>query len=159
MIVFAAIYDLFVKRKSKKENSIFLEITQHLLANDYLEFQEFTDLYKSNYNKFQAKNEELVKRNNYLDFKKLQPVELLYLFQHSKQKICITDWKGEENDFEIQAFLETILNNPFWEYTTTFRKTVYKKNVGDNQYLIGLLKSIDKDLQINGYKLLFLNMN
>ena len=158
IIIIAVVYDLTLKKRASTQNEIFYEVTKYLLGDNYKKFESFKNLYQSNPQAFLSKNNVLVKQNDNFDFKNLKSVELLYLFGTSEKIISVTDWKGEENEYEIEKFLDANANSRVWENAIAFRKSVTKNEVRDDSFPIGLLKAIDKDLAIAGHRLLFLDL-
>ncbi|MCR8558984.1 hypothetical protein KXD93_15105 [Mucilaginibacter sp. BJC16-A38] len=158
MMVTALVYDLVIKKRKSTEQQDFLNETEHLLGDSYAEFIAFKNLYARNLKAFRIQNDELIKSNNQFDFKDLKPIEILYLFASSKNLVYMTDWKGEENEYEIEAFLETLLKKPVWKNAAAFRNNLSNKKLRDEQFIIGLLKSLDKDLQTIDQRLIFLDL-
>jgi len=157
VIIASFAYDLRNKKLQSNKNNQFLDNAKKILGYYSLEFDEFYHLYFDNSKNFFLENKKLLEENDNFDLKKLKPIEILYLFLHSRKLVNVTDWKGEENDFEIETFIETFTKNINWKNTTTFRNA-NNKGLKDSNFVPDLLKVIDKDLSNINYRLVFLDL-
>lgn len=72
----------------------------------------------------------------------------------------MTDWRGEENEREIEHFLEDKLGiKTDWKNANEIRKGVNEKSQRDGEHIISFLKTIDKDLEPLNKKLIFLYLD
>jgi len=143
------------KKKKKNHADInFLYVGELIFADCKDEFHEFFNLYLSNKKNFQLKYKLDLQGNT-----NLKPIEILQAFGDFKQKLGLIDWRGEENINEIDKFIENqISKNLVWTDTVSLRASVDVSKQRDGQFIIKLFKSIDKDLQSIGYRLLFFDM-
>jgi hypothetical protein len=116
-------------------------------------------LYLTDKTKFLNQNAELIKRSNILVSKNSKPIEILYLFTHAKYLTHLIDWKGEENEKEIETFVEKLLDKKInWFNTSKLRIDLSDPKRINNDFIVDLLKAADKDLRKIGYRLIFFEM-
>lgn len=90
---------------------------------------------------------------------KLKPIQIIYIFGDNKGKLWMTDWRGEENESEIEYFLEDKLKiKTDWKNANEIRKGVDEKRKRDGKFIIDLLKTIDQDLASLNRRLIFLDL-
>lgn len=71
----------------------------------------------------------------------------------------MTDWRGEENEREIEYFLEDKIKiKTDWKNANEIRKGVDEKRKRDGKFIIDLLKTIDQDLASLNKRLIFLDL-
>jgi len=151
------IIDFFQKKLKAKRSGTFLDAAAYILGSYADEFKGFYRLYMSHKKTFLTQNDSFLNSHNNFDANNLEPIELLYLFASSKNLVFITDWKGEENEHEIEIFLETLVPKPVWKNSSDVRNKSDKPK-GDN-YTVRLLKSIDKDLRAIDRCLIFFDLS
>ncbi|MDI9873043.1 DUF6630 family protein [Flectobacillus rivi] len=118
-------------------------------------FDEFLELYTKNKVSFQKLYQEL-QRNKM----ELSQLELIQSFGSINQRLSLTDWKGEENEFEIQDFIDKqVQQSIIWENTNALGKSVTLDKQRDGKFIIQLFQAIDLDLQSANGRLLFLNLD
>jgi len=135
-----------ISNKNTKED--LSQTGQYVFPEFTTEFETFYNLYLNNKKLFLSSNKSLLVHYDNLELDELKPIEVLYIFGDSKQKIGMTDWRGEENEREIENFLESNLQiKALWNNANELRKTVAKENQNNSEFIIDLLKTIDKDLK------------
>lgn len=146
-----------ISNKTKKEE---LSSAGHYLFPDFAaEFATFFNEHQNNKKRFLSSNKSLLVRYDNFELEQLKPIEVVYIFGDSKQKVTITDWRGEENEREIEHFLENKLQiKALWNNTKELRKAVDEKKQNDPEFVIALLKTIDKDLYPLKKRIIFFNL-
>ena len=146
-----------ISNKTKKEE---LSSAGHYLFPDFAaEFVTFFNEYQNNKKRFISSNKSLLVGYDNFELEQLKPIEVLYIFGDSKQKVTITDWRGEENEREIEHFLENKLQiKSSWTNTNELRKAIGEKKQNDPEFVIALLKTIDKDLQPLKKRIIFFDL-
>lgn len=151
--------NLNAPRQSKTGVNDSLKIGQLLYPENYKDYETWINSYTKDKKKFIAENQELLKRYDNFEIDKIKTIEVIYIFGDSKQKICLTDWRGEENEREIEYFCEHNLNiNIDWKNVKELRKIVDNRKYSDGKFAINLLKTIDKDLDQLDKRLVFFNL-
>lgn len=105
-------------------------------------------------------NEFIAFYNSYLKEKNStnRPIDILIEFAELKEIGLLIDWRGEENEFEIQEFIsQQIKKQISWNNADLLRAKHGDKDLNDGDFVIKLFKSIDKDLNPHELKLLFLD--
>lgn len=124
------------------------------------DFRTFFSTFLKDKKTFLTENEELLEYYDNFELDTLKPIEVIYIFGDSKGKLCMTDWRGEENEREIEHFLEDKLGiKTDWKNVNEIRKGVNEKSQRDGENIISLLKTIDKDLEPLNKKLIFLYLD
>jgi len=146
-----------ISNKTKKEE---LNNAGHHLFPDFAtEFVTFFNEYQNNKKRFISSNKSLLVGYDNFELEQLKPIEVLYIFGDSKQKVTITDWRGEENEREIEHFLENKLQiKALWSNTNELRKAIDEKKQNNPEFVIALLKTIDKDLQPLKKRIIFFDL-
>ena len=161
------IWDDKKEQKKSNSNNITSKNTKEELrqAGSYLfpdfltEFETYYSLYLNDKRKFVNKNQSLLANYDHFELNKLKPIEVLYIFADSKQKIGMTDWCAEENEREIENFLENNLQiKATWTNVNQLRNTVDESKQNSPEFIIDLLKTIDKDLKPLKKKILFFDL-
>ena len=152
----------FVKARKGKllaNNSDFLEAGQLLFPNHKTEFVNFFNSFIADKAKFIFEHEELLQDYDNFELEKLKAIEVLYIFGDSKKQLWVTDWRGEENEKEIETFIEKHLNQKVtWANAAKFRTDNAKADTREGDFVIGLFKQIDKDLQQINQQLIFFSL-
>ena len=144
-------------RKTSQEELI--EIGQYLFADFKTDFEAFFNSFLKDKRTFIIENKELLEEYNNFQLDKLKAIEVIYIFGNSKQKLYLTDWRGEENEREIENFIEDkLLIKINWKNVNVLRKGVDEKKQRDGKFIIDLLKIIDKDLEPLNKRLVFFNL-
>ncbi len=105
-------------------------------------------------------NEFIAFYNSYLKEKNStsRPIDILIEFAELKELGLVIDWRGEENEFEIQEFISQQINKEIsWKYANVLRAKHVDKDLNNGDFVIKLIKAIDKDLTPHELKLLFLD--
>ena len=154
--------------KKKNNEKTFIKVSQEKLINiaDYLftenktEFIAFFNSFLKNRKKFLYENRELLTEYGNFELHKIREIEVIYIFGHSKQKLLQTDWRGEEDEREIEYFLKEKLQvKSDWKNVNELRKKFEKREQRDGKFIVELLKNIDKDLESTNKKLIFFNLD
>lgn len=123
------------------------------------DFETFFNTFLKDKKRFTTKNRELLEDYGNFELDKLNPIEVIYIFGDSKGKLLTTDWRGEENEREIENFLEDKLQiKTDWKNVNEIRKGVDEEIQRDGKFIIDLLKTIDKDLEPLNKRLFFLDL-
>lgn len=126
------------------------------LSNDY---RAFMSSYLADKEAFLIQNKELLKEYDNFKVENLKPIEVIYIFGDSKRKLWMTDWRGEENEREIEQFFEGRLHiKADWKNATGLRQSVEEAVQRDEGFVIDLLKHIDKDLKALSKRLIFFDL-
>ena len=168
-IIFAAIILIlifayqFIKANSGTKlltsNSNYLEIGLLLFPNHKNEFESFFNSFTASKAKFISDYDELLQDYDNFELEKLKAIEVLYIFGDSKKQLWLTDWKGEENEKEIETFVEKHLNQKItWTNASKFRSDNAKTDQRDGNFVIDLFKQADKDLQQINRRLIFFSL-
>ncbi len=160
LIIASLVYLIRDKQKQGKDKSEFLQIGK-LLFQDYLdEFESYFNLYLHEKEEFIRRySVMLLKNNEDAKLKDISPLEVIYAFADNKGIVHITDWRGEENENEIQDFIDRrVSSKPTWTNVDILRRGVDAEKQRDDKFIIHLLKGIDKDLIELNKKLVFFNL-
>jgi hypothetical protein len=153
-------------RKHKKKTTLrktsqeeFIEIGQYLFADSYTDFATFLNSFLNDKKTFLVENKELLEEYDNFELDKLKASEVVYIFGDSKQKLNLTDWRGEENEREIENFLKDKLHiKTDWKKVNELRKGVDEEKQRDGEFIMDLLKTIDKDLAPLNKRLIFFDI-
>lgn len=152
VIVFAI---LFLKNR-KANNSDIWEIGKLMFPGYEEGFSAFYSSFNKDYNKFVLENEDLLESYSDYSNEKIMAIELLYIFGESKNLISTIDWRGEENEREIEKFIDKQVKQPHtWSNTEILRKGFANKEIRDGEFIIDLFKTVDEDLKVTNYRLIF----
>lgn len=159
-LIFLIIKLLFIgifKRQNSKDTKEKFETKQvgFLLFPDLnAEFENYLDLYKTNKSEFRKKYKE-----NQKDIEDFTELNLIQSFGDIKQKLGFIDWKGEENEFEIDEYIEGQVQKEItWTNSNLWRKSISVDKQRDGKFIVKLFQAMDKDLQSLNFRLIFLNM-
>lgn len=159
--------DKIAKRRNNVSKALFkttdeelIEIGIYLypsLSNDYI---TFIRSYITDKKAFLIENKKVLEEYDNFELKNLKTIEVIYIFGDSKQKLWTTDWRGEENVREIENFLENSLQiETDWKNVNELRKDVEEEKQRDGEFIVDLLKTIDKDLGVLNKRILFLDLS
>ncbi len=153
------------KEKSLKNGSFsvnqieLLEFGQLLFPIHKNEFQNFFNSFISDKKRFLTENEELLKNYDNFELDKLKAIEAIYVFGDSKEQLWLTDWRGEENEREIENFLENKLQiKADWTNLNKLKSGVDQEKQRDGKFIIDVLKTVDKDLELMNKRIIFLDL-
>jgi hypothetical protein len=131
----ALLYELRKGFKQKKKGLDFLRIANSIRPNFKNEIGSFFKSSKSN----------------------AKPIDLFQAFMVDKGQVINIDWSGEENEGEIEAFIESITQEKItWTKTNDLREKQKAKEDSSDKFVMKLLKAIDADLKNINFRLLFL---
>lgn len=140
-------------------NSDLFEAGQLLFPQLQTDFDFFFNSFLKDKKSFLADNQELLEDYDNFELDNLKPIEVIYIFGDSKEKLWMTDWRGEENEREIENFIEDKLKiKSDWTKTNGLRKGADEEKQRDGEFIIDLLKNIDKDLEAMNKRLIFLDL-
>jgi hypothetical protein len=143
------------KRNRLAKESSFSEIGRLLYPDHVAAFDTIFNAYLTDTKKFVRENEELLEEYDF-DDGEIKAIELLYIFGDMKEKVSMTDWRGEENSKEVEEFIERMmLVKPVWTNTNQLRANSKEDDERDGDFIIDLFKAIDKDLNVLDKKLIF----
>lgn len=138
----------------------FLKIAEMIFPDYKNDFSDFYNLYLSNRKKFLTQKIFLSKDIENFDLKHLKPIEVLYIFADSKNLVHLIDWRGEENEREIEAFIDRLIKQKHpWTHTSKLRNGLNEEKQRDGKFIIDLFRSLDKDLQAIGKSVFFFELN
>ncbi len=145
------------KRKTSQDE--LLEIGKYLFPDFYNEYATFINSYLKDEKTFIAEKEYLLSNYDNFELDKLKPLEAIYIFGDSRQKLHLTDWRGEENTEEIESFLKEKLQiTTDWKNVNKLRERADKEKQRDENFIIDLLKTIDKDLKLLNKRMVFFDL-
>lgn len=145
-------------KTGKSEN--LSEVGPFLFPNCSNDFKAFFNLFLNDKKAFLTKYRAIFDDYDRLDLEQLKPIETAYLFGASKQELHFTDWRGEEDEKEIEGFIEDKLKIEIqWKYVGALRMRIGLEKQRDGKFILDLFAAIDKDLKPLGKKLVFLDLN
>ena len=143
----------------KLNESELIEIGQYLFPDCLSDYTTFITSYLRDKKTFLSENIDLLLNYNNFELDKLKPIEVIYIFGDKKQKLILTDWRGEENESEIESLLDDRLQiKTEWKNVKKQRATVDEKKQGDGEFILDLLKTIDEDLKPLNKRLVFFDL-
>ena len=146
-----------IKLNNDKE---LLQIGQLIFQKRKSEFETFYSSFLADKKLFLSENAEILEHYDNFELENLKAIEVIYIFGDSKQQLCMIDWKGEENEREIESFIENKLKiKTNWSYVNKFRESSNEEMYGKGEFIIALLRAIDKDLNRLNKRLIFFNLN
>lgn len=160
-IIIVGIIQVFQNKKGNLliNNTDLLEAGQLLFPALKTDFEILFKSFLKDKKTFLIDNQELLENYDNFELDKLKSIEVIYIFGDSKKKLWMTDWRGEENEREIENFIENKLKiKSDWTKTIELRKGYDKEKQRDGKFIIDLLKTIDKDLDTLSKKLIFLDL-
>lgn len=138
-------------------------------STDYLEigkliFPERAEVLTGFFESFRSDKEGFLKRNEELidsyGFERMTEFHLLYVIGDTEELLGFIDWRGEENERELEEFVDGQLGAGIvaWSATNKLRSSSKDIDQNDGTFIIKLFKSIDNDLREVGKTLLFFDM-
>ena len=147
------------KLSTKTNDEGLVDIGTILFSGLNKDFENFFMTFLKDKKAFLKENEKLLEEYDNFELSKIKPIEVIYIFGDSKEKLWMTDWRGEENEKETEKFLEDKLQiMTDWRNVNEIRKGVDEERQRDGKFIIDLLKTIDKDLEPLNKRLIFLNL-
>jgi len=147
------------RKRKKLTNDELVEVGKFLFPNYLSDFQIFISSFLHNKAKFISENKVLLLSYDNFEMNKLKPIDVIYIFGDSKKLLNLTDWRGEENESEIEIFLEENFQiSSDWKNTIKLRKASDEDDQYEEGFIIDLFKAIDKDLKPLHKRLVFLDL-
>jgi hypothetical protein len=145
VIALSGIYLKREERKAKKQETSkkyeYLEVGKLLFKNHSTDFEVF---YNAHLNAGK---------------KNIRGIESLNDFADQKKLTLMIDWRGEENDGEVEAFIGTQIDATISRtYTNDCRAKYKDDDTGNSEFIIHLFKAIDKDLKGLHKKIIFFDL-
>jgi hypothetical protein len=138
ILAFIGIFEWRQKIKQKQKDKDFLSIAKTIRPTFKTEIDSFFKSFKDG----------------------TKPIDLFYNFMEDKNQVLTVDWRGEENEGEIETFIESLNQEQIeWTKVNELIEGQLKRKVSDDKFIIKLFKSIDMDLQNINTRLLFLNID
>src|SRR4051812_49326423 len=107
-VTVAVVYAMQSFKKRKVKTSL-LDPGKWLFPNDATAWEAFYNSFVDNKKMFLSQNSSLLENYDNFDLNNLQPLEVLYIFGDAKGLIAMTDWRGEENEREVEESLNKII--------------------------------------------------
>jgi hypothetical protein len=138
---------------------IYIEIAKIIYPENETEINNCFNLYKENKKKFRKDFEEIIEEFDF-DSENGTLTELLYSFGEWKGKTVYIDWRGEENEGEIEEYISDIINKKIdFKITKELREKAINTDQRDGVFIKKLFNSIQIDLNNNGYEIMFFNID
>ena len=136
-----------------------LEIGKIIYPKNDNEISSCFNLFKDNKKKFKKDFKMLIDDYEF-DSDNGSLTELLFSYGDWKNKTIYIDWRGEENEGEIEEYILEIIENKInFKNTTELRKKSVDIEQRDGKYIKQLLLNINKDLNVAGYEVLYFNID
>lgn len=136
------------------------EVGPYLFPACIKDFELFFNSFLNDKEAFLSEYKIVLEAPDNFELDKLKPIEVIYLFGKSKEQWQLTDWRGEENENEIESFVETKLKVEIhWKHVSELRKRIGLEAQRDGKFILDLFVAVDKDLKPLSKKLIFLDMN
>lgn len=131
------------------------EVGMLLYSSRRVEFLDYFDLYLTDAAQFAVKYADPLKRH-YGEVPHLpDETDVFYIFSTIVQASYVVDWRGEEDENEVEAFVESRIGQKLpWQAVRQLRGTV-PENTRDGRFIIDLFTAMDQDLQQIDMGLLF----
>jgi hypothetical protein len=164
IIIFAVIFlviGAFTLAKKKigltGNNTDFLEIGQLIYPSQKDEFRAYFSTFIENKSDFINENVDLIDEYG---FDNVNALEATYLFGDNRGLLGYIDWRGEENENEVEEFIEDQIGQTDfnWDNSKKLRQLSTSKNQRDGEFVIDLFKAVDKDLKADNKQLLFFDL-
>lgn len=150
IILIGAVTVVFVTRSEARE--------AQELAKKRLQYQEIGKVIFSDHaDDFQQYYDAYLRKSGKKGAKAPTPIRVLHDFAEKKERLLIIDWRGEENEEEVEEYIEAQLGKEVpWRHTTELRKTSTNAGAWDGKFIAPLFTAIDQDLKALNKRLLFL---
>ncbi|UII24890.1 hypothetical protein LVD15_16450 [Fulvivirga maritima] len=151
------IFRIFRNRKMNPKE-LCLQLGKRLYHTHSVEFQDYYEEYLEDLGEFKDMYFDVYEE---FDFKRLGPFEVLYAYGAHYEHAYYIDWRGEENEKEVESYVEqTFPKVKFsWSATETLRSEYSASNLRDGNFIIKLFKAVDEDIRRQGYALLFFTID
>ena len=133
----------------------YLQIGKLIYPEDEKEIGELFESFRSNQQRFLRRNKKLLE---YYGFNELNDeFSLLFFYGEYKELLKSIDWRGEEDENEVEVFIEKRLPQTKidWSHTNRLREEYKDSDQHDGSFIIKLFKSVDMDIRHTGQRLLF----
>mgnify|MGYP001449074055 CR=1 FL=1 len=152
--LFTGIFTKQKNTKNTKEKFDTKQVGQLLFPDLKADFEDYLTLYKTNKSGFRKKYKKHQK-----DIEDFTELNLIQSFGDIKQKLGFIDWKGEEDEFEIDHYIEGQVQKEItWTNSNLLRNYISIDKQRDGKFIVKLFQAMDKDLQLLNFRLIFLNM-
>ncbi|MCB9163276.1 MAG: hypothetical protein H6592_02400 [Flavobacteriales bacterium] len=97
---------------------------------------------------------------NYLNnqTRKIRPIDALAAFADIRGLSLVIDWRGEDNEGEIEEFINSKVDTLSWSNTIALREQYSDGETRDGEFIIRLFKALEKDLKQINHQLLFFDL-
>lgn len=150
LVIILIVSEVLWRRKNRFKKEDAIEIGKLLFDDKAAAFEEYVKLFASDKKQFNIRYSDTFEDTG-LELEDLKFIDLITSFGIFENKILIIDWRGEENEGEIQKFCEEKIGRRI-TWTNVNRLLDKSRNNTDQ-----LLKSINKDLNENNYQLVSMN--
>lgn len=158
-IIFLMLYAKVYKedRRLKIADKECFSVGKLLFENYELEFNKYYSLYLKDKIAFCKKYKRVLNKVS-VGLEDLKHVDVLYAFASDKKLTQIINASCEENEFGIEEAIEKLLETKVSLLNTqSLRALPRREGEEEYEFVIEILKSIDKDLQNINMRLLFLD--
>jgi hypothetical protein len=153
--LFAFVWEYIDKKRIAKKKIEYQKIGELIFQNNIDEFNNLYNLYLNDHKGFKR----LKKEYKNFDIEKFEPIDIFFEFGNSKQLLLMTDWNGEENEKEIEIYLEEYLKQKLsWTNADNLIAQVKEEHRNKGEFIVDLFKALDEDLQTINKKLLFFDL-
>lgn len=149
-IIILILFEIIKRRKNKFNEKQAKELGKLLFADKGAQFEKYVSLYANDKTAFKMTYGEVFDDWG-IELKDIKLIDLIISFGEMEEKILIIDWRGEENEGEIQAFCEKILGRSIIWDSVKELKDASRNNAHQ------LLENINKDLSKINHQLIFMN--
>lgn len=141
------ILEILWRKKHRFDINKTIQIGKLLFESKRTRFEEYVNTYKTNKHNF-----KMIYVDDFSgidDIKEMTSLDFILLFGDYADEILTIDWRGEENEGEIQKWCEEKLGHPVnWTQVENFRKEE------NNTSIESLIKTINSDLNQINYSLI-----
>ena len=140
------------------DTTAFIKIGKILFPKHSDDIEKCITLFSKNEAEFVEKYENLVNEYDVI-VGESSMTELLFSYGDSKNKVIYIDWRGEENEGEIEEYIQNTLSFQIdFTETTKFRKQSIELEKRDGEFVLNLFNEINTDLFKSGLILAFFNI-
>lgn len=160
-LVIFMIVGAFTLRKKKvvmaTKTSDFQEIGSLIFPSEKGAFETFFQDFLTNKSMFLDEHVDLIEEYG---FDNPNALQITYMFGDSRELIGYVDWRGEENENEVEDFIKAQMSGKEvdWNHTKKLRESHAGEDQRDGSFIIDLFKAIDKDLMGAERQLLFFDL-
>ncbi|MBK6475178.1 MAG: hypothetical protein IPF95_10790 [Flavobacteriales bacterium] len=145
LLILAALINLFIigyrnKKNLKTKIHHYFDIGKIIFSQYKAEFEAYYTYYLNN------------------QTRKFRPIDALAAFADNKGLSLVIDWRGEENEGEIEEFINSKVDTLRWPNTVELREQYLGRETRDGKFIIRLFKALEKDLKQLNHQLLFFDL-